>query len=63
MVLQTVTVYLNNGTNRVKVYALLDEASSRSYLNSDVASELGLEGRPHELTVSVLNNNQERLHT
>ena len=46
MVLQTVTVYL---TNQVKVNALLDEANSRSYLNSDVTAELGLEGRPHIL--------------
>ena len=43
--------------------ALLDDTSSRTYLNSDVAAELGLEGRPHELTVNVLNNNQETLAT
>ena len=46
---------------RVKVNALLDEASSRSYLNNDVAAELGLEGKPRELIVNVLNDNQERL--
>ena len=44
--LRTVPVYLINGTKRVKVNALLDEASSKSYLNSDVAAELGLEGEP-----------------
>lgn len=43
--------------------ALLDEGSSRTYLNSDVAAELGLEGRPHELTVKMLNDNQERLNS
>ena len=59
--LRTVPVYLANGGKRVKVNALLDEGSSRSYLNSDVAAELGLEGRPHELTVKVLNDNQEKL--
>lgn len=42
--------------------ALLDEGSSRSYLNSDVNAELGLEGRSHELTVKVLNDNQEKLY-
>ena len=47
----------------MKVNALLDDASSRSYLNSDVAAELGLEGRPYQLTVNVLNDNQERLDT
>ena len=39
----------------------MDEGSSRSYLNSDVAAELGLEGRPQELTVKVLNDNQGKL--
>ena len=62
MVLQTVPVYLTNGSKQVKVNALLDEGSSRSYLNSDVAAELGVEGRPQELTVNVLNDNQEKLN-
>ena len=61
--LRTVPVYLINGTKRVKVNALLDEASSKSYLNSDVAAELGLEGEPCELTVNVPNDNQEKLHS
>lgn len=43
MALRTVPVYLTNGSKRVKVNALLDEGSSRYYLNSDVAAELGLE--------------------
>ena len=59
--LQIVPVYLTNGSKQVKVNALLDEGSSRSYFNSVVAAELGLEGRPHELTVKVLNDNQEKL--
>lgn len=59
--LRTLSVYLGSGMKRVKVNALLDEASSRSYLNSDVAAELGLEGKPHERTVNVLNDNQEKL--
>ena len=61
--LRTVPVYLTSGKRTLKVNALLDDASSRSYLNSDVAAELGLEGRPHQLTVNVLNDNQERLDT
>ena len=59
--LWTVPVYLTNGSKRVKVNSLLDEGSSRSYLNSMVAGELGLEGRPDELTVKVLIDNQEKL--
>ena len=63
MALQTVPVYLTSGSRRVKVNALLDEGSSKTYLNSDIAAELGLEGRPEELTVKVLTNNQERLNS
>ena len=47
----------------MKVNALLDEGRSRSYLNRDVAAELGLEGRPHELTVKVLNDKEEKLNS
>jgi hypothetical protein len=61
--LRTVPVYLANGTRRLKVNALLDDCSSRSYLNSDVAAELGLEGKPEQITVNVLNDYQERLDT
>ena len=56
--LRTVPVYVTNGARRVKVNTLLDEASSKSYLNSDVAAELGLEGSPHELIVNVLNGSE-----
>ena len=59
--LRTVPVYLTNGRKQVKVNGLLDEGSSRTYLNSDVAAELGLEGRPQELAMKVLNDNQEKL--
>ncbi|XP_078360400.1 uncharacterized protein LOC144644752 [Oculina patagonica] len=61
--LRTVPVYVTNHHRRIKVNALLDDGSSRTYLNSDIAAELGLEGRPHELTVNVLNDNQEKLST
>ena len=58
MALRTVPVYLISGSRGVKVNALLEEDSSGTYLNSDVAAELGLEA--HELTVKVLNDNQEK---
>ena len=61
MALRTVPVYLTSEKRRLKVKALLDDASSRSYLNSDVAAELGHEGRPRQLTVNVLNDNQGML--
>ena len=61
--LRTVPVYVTNGARRVKVNTLLDQASSKSYLNSDVAAELGLEGSPHELIVNVLNGHHTALDT
>ena len=39
----------------------MDEPSSRLYLNSDVAAELGLEWSSHEVTVNVLNGHQTAL--
>ena len=39
--LRTVPVFLKNGNRRIKVNALLDEASTKTYLNADVAAELG----------------------
>ena len=61
--LRTVPVYLTSGKRKVKVNALLDDGSSKTYLNSDIAAELELEGSPHELTVNVLNDNQEKFET
>lgn len=63
MALRTVPVYLTSGKRKVKVNALLDDGSSKNYLNSDIAAELELEGSPHELTVNVLNDNQEKFET
>ena len=38
--LRTVHVYLTSGKRKVKVNALLDDGSSKAYLNSDIAAEL-----------------------
>lgn len=43
--------------------ALLDEASTKMYLNADVAAELGLQGRIEQETVSVLNGQIETFET
>ena len=53
--LRTISVYLRNGVKRVKVNALLDDASTKTYINSDVAAELGLQGCLQQVNVSVLN--------
>ena len=43
--------------------ALLDEASTKTYLNTDVAVELGLHGRTEEVRVNVLNGQIETFKT
>ena len=61
--LRTVPVFLKNGNRRIKVNALLDEASTKTYLNADVAAELGLQGHPQSVTVNVLNEQTETFET
>ena len=51
---RTIPVFLKNGNCRIEVNALLDEASTKSYLNADVAAELGLQGHPQSVNVNVL---------
>ena len=53
--LRTVPVILKNGDRSVKVNALLDDASTKTYVNADVAAEIGLKGKTEKVTVNVLN--------
>ena len=57
--LRTVPVILQNGGRSLTVNALLDDASTKSYVNADVAAELGLQGRTEKVTVNVLNGQTE----
>ena len=43
--------------------ALLDEASTKTYINADVASDLGLQGISRKVTVNVLNRQTETFKT
>ena len=61
--LRTVRVFLKNGHRRIKVNALLDEASTKAYLNADLAVELELHGEPQIMTVNVLNGQTETFET
>ena len=61
--LRKVTVIIKNGTRRVVVKALLDDASRKTYINSDVAAELGLQGENSRVTVNVLNGQTDSLET
>ena len=61
--LRTIPVYLKNGTRKIKVNALLDDASTKTYTNSDVAAELGLQGQLQRVNVGVLNGRIETFET
>ena len=56
-------MYLKNGKKRIKVNALLDDASTKMYINSDVAAELALQGQLQNVNVSVLNGQIESFET
>ena len=59
--LRTVPVIVRNGTKEIVINALLDDESTKSYLNSDIAAALGLEGNFQRVTVDVLNGHTEFL--
>ena len=52
---RTVPVILKNGNRKIKVNALLDDASTQTYINADIAAQLGLQGKLQQVTVNVLN--------
>ena len=61
--LRTVPVVLKNDNRWMTVNALLDDASTKTYINTDVATELGLKGNKEQVTVNVLNGQLETFET
>ena len=59
LALRTVPVVVKNGERRLIVNALLDDGSTKTYINGDVAAELGLEGSTQRITVNVLNGKED----
>ena len=57
--LRTVPVIVRNGDKQLKINALLDDGSTKTYINEDVAAELGLQGTANDITVSVLNGKSD----
>ena len=49
--------------NTLKINALLADASTKSYVNADIATELGLQGKLEEITVNILNGQVETCET
>ena len=63
LALRTVPLIVKNGGRKLKVNALLDEASTKTYINADVAAELGLQERSQKVTVNGLNGKTETFET
>ena len=63
MALRTIPVILKNGSRKLKVNALLDDASTQTYVNADVAEELGLTGTFETIKVNVLNGECKSFQT
>ncbi|XP_053395846.1 uncharacterized protein LOC128555994 [Mercenaria mercenaria] len=63
--LRTVPVIVKNGSKQLTVNALLDDGSSKSYINADAAAELGLDivSNAQLITVNVMNGRKETFET
>lgn len=61
--LRTSPVILKNGNRWIKVNALLDDASTKTYVNADFAAELKLNGKTDKITVNVQNGRVEMFET
>ncbi|XP_047129507.1 uncharacterized protein LOC124809450 [Hydra vulgaris] len=61
--LRTVPVILRNRYKKVVVNALLDDGSTKTYLNSDVAAELPLQGKTEKLAVNMINGKIDSFET
>ena len=61
--LSTVPIVLKCGSKWVKINALLDDASSRSYMNVSIVEELWLSGHQCTVRVGVLNDTGVNIDT
>ncbi|MCG8076809.1 MAG: DUF1759 domain-containing protein, partial [Candidatus Thiodiazotropha taylori] len=61
--LRTVPIIVKNGKKSLRVNALLDDASTKTYINTDVAAELGLQGKTESVKVNVLNGQIKTFNT
>ena len=63
MALRTVSVKLRNGNRGITVNSLLDDGSTKSYIISHIAAELGLDEPVEIVTVSTMNGNIKTFQT
>ena len=56
---RTVPAIVQGRSKKLNVLVLLDDASNTSYINEDVASELGLDGPGKDVAINVVNGQSE----
>ena len=61
--LRTIPVILKVKNKELKINALLDDGSTKSYINEDIASELGISGEKSLVEVTVINGKAEKFET
>lgn len=61
MALRTVPVKLKNRNKELVVNASLDDASTTTYINCDVAEELELQGPLETVSISTMNGNMKTI--
>ncbi|XP_070547931.1 uncharacterized protein [Ptychodera flava] len=61
--MDAVKSYPEEWESRITVNALLDDASTKTYVNADIAAELSIKGEPQRVDVNVLNGQIETCET
>ena len=53
--MRTVSIIVEDGSKSLIINALLDDGSTQTYLNADIATKLGLHGEIRKSQVNVIN--------
>ena len=61
--MRTIPVLIEHASRKLQVNTLLDDCSTKTYVNADIAAELGLEGKRELINVGVLNIECEKFET
>lgn len=61
--LRTIPVNIKYQDREITITALLDDGSTKSFINEDVAAELGLTGEKEQVIVNVINGRTEIIDT
>ena len=61
--MRTIPVLIEHASKKLQVNALLDDCSTKTYINADIATELGIEGKRELINLGVLNGGCEQFET